>query len=227
MIMRIYVADLGAYNAGFLHGTWIDASEDLHAMQEAINAMLAESPEPNVTRAKYHCAHCERTYYATQGFSSPLPDSYECDECGADLPMQGQPFPSAEEWAIHDHEGLGDLGEYAGLHEVARRVQVAELADDRGIPVAVLLEFASERMAGNWDSDDLESEIDDSYRGAWESWADMIEELEEETGGLAEVPERFQYYIDFEKMGRDAEISGDFTAYRDGQSGDLYFFWAH
>ncbi len=42
---RIYVASLGDYNAGRLHGRWIDADQDSETIREAIAAMLAESPE--------------------------------------------------------------------------------------------------------------------------------------------------------------------------------------
>ena len=43
--IRIYVADLAAYNNGKLHGVWIDATQNLEDIQDQINAMLAESPE--------------------------------------------------------------------------------------------------------------------------------------------------------------------------------------
>lgn len=43
---RIYVACLAAYNAGKLHGAWIDADQDAEAIHEEIRAMLAKSPEP-------------------------------------------------------------------------------------------------------------------------------------------------------------------------------------
>jgi len=43
--IRIYVADLAAYNNGKLHGVWIDATQDLDDIQEQINAMLEKSPE--------------------------------------------------------------------------------------------------------------------------------------------------------------------------------------
>ena len=42
--IKIYVADLAAYNAGHLHGCWIDATDDLEAIQEQVSAMLAASP---------------------------------------------------------------------------------------------------------------------------------------------------------------------------------------
>jgi antirestriction protein len=43
---RIYVASLSDYNAGRLHGAWIDATHDPEDIQEEIAAMLRQSPEP-------------------------------------------------------------------------------------------------------------------------------------------------------------------------------------
>lgn len=43
--IRIYVADLAAYNNGILHGVWINATDDVDDIQDQINKMLAESPE--------------------------------------------------------------------------------------------------------------------------------------------------------------------------------------
>ena len=43
----IYVACLAAYNNGKLHGAWIDATQELDTILEAVQAMLAASPEPD------------------------------------------------------------------------------------------------------------------------------------------------------------------------------------
>lgn len=43
--IRIYVADLAAYNNGKLHGVWINACDDLDTIKTQINEMLAKSPE--------------------------------------------------------------------------------------------------------------------------------------------------------------------------------------
>jgi antirestriction protein len=43
--IRIYVADLAAYNNGKLHGVWIDATQELEDIQAQVSAMLAASPE--------------------------------------------------------------------------------------------------------------------------------------------------------------------------------------
>lgn len=44
MQIKFYAADLAAYNAGILHGTWIHAYSDVETMQEAVSKMLAASP---------------------------------------------------------------------------------------------------------------------------------------------------------------------------------------
>lgn len=41
---RIYVRCLAAYNSGYLHGAWIDASTDVDDMKEAIQKLLETSP---------------------------------------------------------------------------------------------------------------------------------------------------------------------------------------
>jgi antirestriction protein len=43
---RIYVASLSDYNAGRLHGAWINANQEPEELQAAITAMLAKSKEP-------------------------------------------------------------------------------------------------------------------------------------------------------------------------------------
>jgi antirestriction protein len=43
---RIYVASLADYNAGRLHGRWIDADQPAETIREQIAVMLAESKEP-------------------------------------------------------------------------------------------------------------------------------------------------------------------------------------
>lgn len=41
---KIYVASLSDYNAGVLHGTWIDADQEVEDLQDAITGMLEASP---------------------------------------------------------------------------------------------------------------------------------------------------------------------------------------
>ncbi|MGU2656202.1 antirestriction protein ArdA [Pseudomonas aeruginosa] len=52
--IRIYVADLAAYNAGYLHGVWIDATQNIDDIQDQITAMLAESPVDDAEEYAIH-----------------------------------------------------------------------------------------------------------------------------------------------------------------------------
>jgi antirestriction protein len=51
---RIYVACLAAYNNGYLHGAWIEATQGEWGMWEDIQKMLAASPIPD---AEEHAIH--------------------------------------------------------------------------------------------------------------------------------------------------------------------------
>lgn len=114
---RIYAACLASYNSGRLHGAWIDCEDkDESEIMAEINAMLAASPYPNVERRK--CGECG--HYQDAHVSRPDYD-LECDECGGEM---SAPFPSAEEWAVHDHEGFRGLirSEYPEIGEVVAMV---------------------------------------------------------------------------------------------------------
>lgn len=51
---RIYVASLSDYNAGRLHGRWLDAAQEPEAILAGISAMLAASPEPGAEEWAIH-----------------------------------------------------------------------------------------------------------------------------------------------------------------------------
>ena len=50
---RVYVACLASYNAGILHGAWIDAT-DPDLLHDDIQEMLAQSPEPDAEEWAIH-----------------------------------------------------------------------------------------------------------------------------------------------------------------------------
>lgn len=53
---RIYAASLSDYNAGRLHGTWIDVegTTDPDEIRESIRVMLEQSPEPGAEEYEIH-----------------------------------------------------------------------------------------------------------------------------------------------------------------------------
>jgi antirestriction protein len=132
--------------------------------------------------------------------------------------LKASPSPDAEEYAFHDHEGLGDLGEYDGLEVVARRVAIAEAADGANMPASVLL-----AAMGDLADDDTDPEefISDRYRGEYDDWSDFVQEMVEETHDMNALPDWVRNHIDWESMAWDWQCSGDFSEF------DGHFFWAH
>ena len=70
---------------------------------------------------------------------------------------------------------------------------------------------------GEWN----ENDFNERYRGKYDSWEHMAEELLEDTGELNRIPESLRYYFDYEKYANDLRIGGDFIE-QDG-----YYFWNH
>ena len=165
---RIYVADLSAYNAGHLHGVWIDSTQDLDDIQALVIEMLEQSP------------------------------------------VEG-----AEEYAIHDFEGYSSyrLEEYEGLEQAQKVACFIEQHEELG---SELLNYYS-------DIQEAEKAIEESYSGCYGSLADYAEEL---TEGTSDIPKHLEFYIDYERMGRDMELSGDIFTIETAHD-EVHVFWSH
>ena len=173
---KIYAACLASYNAGILHGAWINASDDVEDMQEGITAMLKASPEEG-----------------------------------------------AEEWAIHDHEGLGEISEYVSMKEVADRMKLISAAEEMGIPADVAVEFANDTDAGQ-EVEEVILTMMDQFAGVGDTWQEFVETMFEETHDMEAIPEAVRYYIDFEAMARDWRLNGEFNLYEANHR--TYVFYA-
>lgn len=109
------------------------------------------------------------------------------------------PVRDAEEYAIHDYEGFAgvELSEYSAISTVVRIA--AFLAEHGPLGGAVLEHFCG-------DLDEATQALTDGYMGKFESLADYVQDLTEET---TTIPEPLRYYIDWEAMARDVEMNGD------------------
>ena len=99
-----------------------------------------------------------------------------------------------EEWAVHDYEGIPSTlaSEYMSEQDFQQLYDIAEVADDRGIPVEVLVE-----RAGDTGSDDYQALADSLMfvvNGNDES--DIVYEYEEQLGGLGNDFWSNHIYID-------------------------------
>jgi antirestriction protein len=200
---RIYVASLSDYNNGHLLGRWIDCDQSADEIQAEINEMLRESKFPNV---KVECPHCDGSG-----------DDNGCPTClGSGL------VPSAEEWAIHDHEFCGiKLGEHEDIEWLAALAAAIEEHGDAFVCYV--------KWQGTSNCDDIDSAVSDfqdKYQGEHDSLADYVEQYWEDTGEYKRNDKQWWSpinYVDWERMARDLELGGDVHT-EDSDGGKIHVF---
>jgi antirestriction protein len=124
---RIYVASLADYNAGILHGAWIDAAQEPDEIQVAVREMLEQSPTGHAEEFAIH---------DYEHFGAYRPAEYDSldwiSRIARGMAEHGSAFSA---WAEHcryhteDLDRFDDayLGEWGSLTEYAE-----ELLDDLG-----------------------------------------------------------------------------------------------
>ncbi len=126
--------------------------------------------------------------------------------------LKASPVHGAEEYAIHDYKGFegARIEEYQSIDNVA---EIAAFIDDYSALGGELLNYFG-------DLEDARTAMEEGYRGVYASLADFAQELTEET---TQIPESLQYYIDYERLGRDLEIN-DVLAIETGFE-QVHIFW--
>jgi antirestriction protein len=169
---RVYLACLASYNAGILHGRWIelDGTEDL---EEGLLEMRSSSPAND-----------------------------------------------ADEWAVHDHEHCGHLGEYPGLQRLKMLEEAFKHAEAEGLDWELLCAFCDH--AGHELEPQSVTLFHDSFTGSGFSLVDWCRQFFEETGEIERIPEHLRHYIDYQAYARDLEINDVFTV---EHGGETHVFW--
>jgi antirestriction protein len=125
---RVYVASLSDYNAGRLHGAWINADQPADGLQVAVSEMLAASPEPIAEEWAIH---------DYEDFGSVRLSEYEdlvsVSRLGRGIAKHGRPFAA---WAAtrdsFDGEALDEFEEgYLGTYD-SIEAYAEQLLDDVG-----------------------------------------------------------------------------------------------
>lgn len=181
---RIWVACLASYNAGTLHGTWIDADQSADGLYAEVQTMLDASPENRT------CQWCGAELIETVGvthWSKPC--------------THAEHWPGkAEEFAIFDFEGFGALrlSEYESLERISA---IATAMSEHGEAFAAWLSYECDREA------DVEA-FEEQYLGEWDSLHDYAENYAEDTGlnDAAEKAGSPYVTVDIDALERDLDI---------------------
>ena len=129
----IYVASLSDYNAGHLHGTWIDASQDPEAIDSQIYDMLSRSQEPIAEEIAIH---------DYSGFGAWRPDEYEPIETVAIVAQAiGDHGPAITHWIDYLGTGADEaVGSFENAylgHWPSTTAYAEHLVEDLGVAITV------------------------------------------------------------------------------------------
>lgn len=126
--------------------------------------------------------------------------------------LEASPIENAEEYAIHDYEGFqgAPIAEYQSIKTVC---EIAAFIDEHDILGANLLSHFH-------DLEYCKTALEDHYYGEYKSVEDFARELTEQSGN---IPANLEFYIDYERMGRDMEINDVFTIETGFE--EVHIFW--
>lgn len=207
----------------YANGVWIklalDASDTEKASRTAQGFALAEMPpgihpvggEDATIRIYVACLAAYNNGILHGRWIDATQGEDHIREC-INAMLAESPIPGAEEYALHDHEGFegAHIGEYADIEGVAA---LAAFIEEHGVIAAKLVAYFC-------DLDEAEAAMKDRYCGVYSSVAHYAQEITEET---TKIPENLQYYIDWERMARDLEMS-DILAIETGFE-EVHIFW--
>lgn len=123
---RIYVACLASYNAGILHGAWIDCDQGEDHIWQELRDMLASSPEPDAEEWAIH---------DYEGFGDhPLSESESIEDVAriaGNIEERGEPFLAALAIACDLNHAERLMESYCGEH-TSNEAFTQQLLEDIG-----------------------------------------------------------------------------------------------
>ncbi len=134
--------------------------------------------------------------------------------------LKSSPIPEAEEWAIHDHEYCGSLGEYAGLqalHDIEEAYTTCQKEHIEWEPFVLFCEHTGESIhPAQCDR------VNETFAGCYDNLTEWAENYIEETGLLSDAPATLARYFNVEAFARDMELTDLFTI---PHNGEIFVFW--
>ena len=176
------------------------------------------SPIPNNnTEIPYIYVACLAAYNNGKLHGAWIDATQEPDDIMGEVQtmLKASPEPDAEEWAIHDYEGFYsiNISEWEGFEQVHA---YADFIEEHG-------QLGADVYSYYGDLEEAIEALTDRYAGCYKSIGDYAEEL---TSHTTQIPDNLAYYIDYERMARDMEMSGDFITIETAYD-EVHIFWNH
>jgi antirestriction protein len=131
--------------------------------------------------------------------------------------IASSPIPGADEWYIGDYDEFPNLGEHADLSRIEA---IAEI-------LAGLPEHSREAFIAfvKYQGADYAENFEEAYNGEYESIGQYAYELLADvySGEIKALPEYIANHIDWDSVGRDLELSGDYWTLATGSGGVWVF----
>jgi antirestriction protein len=166
---------------------------------------------------------CLASYNAGTLFGKWIDANQTAKEIHADISamLRGSPEAGAEEWAVHDYEGFGEIS-LSEWPDISRVSAIARMLEDHGDAFSL---WYTSQDGQNVEIEELEEKFLEQWQGAHDSKEAFADYLLESTGQLSELPEFARRYFNFESFARDLELSGDYSFVR--ANGQVYAFSSH
>lgn len=110
--------------------------------------------------------------------------------------LDDSPVENAEEWAIHDYQGFGDIK----LHEYESISTIVEYAE-----FIAEYEELGQALIAEYDLETAKMMIEDQYHGCYDSEVDFAQHLIDDCYG-EKLPDNLMRYFDYEAFARDLFI---------------------
>ncbi len=132
--------------------------------------------------------------------------------------LRESPERDAEEWAVHDYEGFGQIN-LSEWPDISRLSKIASLIEEQGDAFSI---WYSIQDGQNIEIEELEERFLEQWQGAHDSKEAFADYLLDSTGQLQEMPEFARRYFDLGAFARDLELSGDYSFVH--ANGQIYAF---
>lgn len=129
--------------------------------------------------------------------------------------LKSSPIEEAEEFAIHDYDNFHSLrlSEWEAINDV--HAYATFVAEHGQLGADLIAHMDTLELA--------QTAMEDGYAGCHASLADFAQELTEDT---TKIPDNLSYYIDYDRMARDMEMSGDIFTIETAHD-EVHIFWNH